>query len=100
MFTQCIGYKGVQALHARPGQRVTPEIQAESMLDLTAVMVHSKAESKQCYQCNAKSFEVLISLDLQLERSTILTIDIYRLDRKSTRLNSSHVKRSRMPSSA
>ena len=81
-------FRNVYAMHrlqrraglaCEPGQRVTPEIQAESMLDLTAVMVHSKAESKQCYQCNAKSFEVLISLDLQLERSTILTIDIYRL---------------------
>lgn len=79
-------------LACEPGQRATPEIQAEPMLDLTAVMVHSKAESNQCYQCNAKSFEVLISLDLQLERSTILTID-YTILCLSFFLRSSESKR-------
>ena len=35
-----------------------------------------------------------------LRMLTMYLYSLYRLDRKSTRLNSSHVKRSRMPSSA
>ena len=38
--------------------------------------------------------------ELFLEEDGIGTVEMILIDRKSTRLNSSHVKRSRMPSSA
>ena len=38
--------------------------------------------------------------ELKLKAGTILTGKIHNLDRKSTRLNSSHSQQSRMPSSA
>ena len=54
----------------------------------------------------ARRTEMLTELTRQDSNIETLTIDVTsnsdvdKLDRKSTRLNSSHVKRSRMPSSA
>ena len=52
--------------------------------ELSAVQQQTDKESKQAEAAAKKQYEAELSL----------------LDRKSTRLNSSHVKRSRMPSSA
>ena len=46
------------------------------------------------------TFTINVPLNNQLQMQKLDTMNDLALDRKSTRLNSSHVKRSRMPSSA
>ena len=51
------------------------------------------------YAVNVKSSGEAALKTIEQEPPDIVVLD-YRLDRKSTRLNSSHIQKSRMPSSA
>ena len=53
-----------------------------------------------CSQVHGHSFEIILKVSGKLNEKTGFIIDFQEIDRKSTRLNSSHSQQSRMPSSA
>ena len=55
---------------------------------------------KARFLCTERKFKTMSQHLLDIENLTVAVEDKEILDRKSTRLNSSHVKRYRMPSSA
>ena len=79
-------------------KRITPD-EALNHPFITFSHLIDYAHSHRCvfdkFVVKTCSFSQTLFVPLSGDRSKIL-----RLDRKSTRLNSSHVKRSRMPSSA
>ena len=65
-----------------------------SSLDILVIRSNGKSEQKRLEEF---SFEEILRI---LEYSVPNMINLIRTDRKSTRLNSSHIQKSRMPSSA
>ena len=79
-----------------PADRVTERLRADSTHQLRAVLVVHNETSTGVTSHVARIRQVLD----EARHPALLLVDVVSSDRKSTRLNSSHIQKSRMPSSA